>query len=85
MKTEELEFGTQKGEKRNNSKLSFADCSNRLINEKYSFEEMSNDDLDSIYYIAFDRWAYHLTRQAYIDALYRKRNELLSSSGIWIG
>jgi hypothetical protein len=74
----ELEFGTIKGEKRNNSTLSPADCFNRLCNENYAFESMSNDDLDSIYYMAFERWAYHLTRQAYIDALNKRRNEFNS-------
>lgn len=63
-------------ERRNKSTLSPADCYNRLANENYSFELMSDDDLDSIYYIAYERWAYHLTRQGYIDALYKKRSEL---------
>lgn len=36
---------------------------------------MSNDDLDSIYFIAHNRWAYHLTREGYIESLYKKRND----------
>lgn len=67
---------TDANRRRNNSDLSPADCWNRLKNERYRFEEMSDDDLDSIYAIAFSRWAYHLTRQAYIDALYRKRADI---------
>lgn len=62
-------------ERRNNSTLSYADCANRLINENYAFEDMCNDDLDLIYFIAYNRWAYHLTREAYIQSLYKKRND----------
>lgn len=62
--------------KRNNSTLSYADCCIRLTDESRAFEGMSDDDLDSIYTVAFSRWAYHLTRQGYIDALNKKRNEL---------
>jgi hypothetical protein len=67
---------TDPDRRRNNSDLSPADCWNRLTNERYKFEEMSDDDLDSIYAIAFSGWAYHLTRQAYIDALYRERSDI---------
>ena len=59
--------------KRNNSKLSYADCILRLTDRSRSFEDMSNDDLDSIYACAFGRWAYHLTREGYIKALQEKR------------
>jgi hypothetical protein len=62
-------------ERRNNSKLSFIDCSMRLIDDS-KFEEMSNDDLDSIYYVAFRQWAYHMTREGYIKSLYDKRASL---------
>jgi len=72
----ELVFSTEKGKARNKSKLSWADCYLRLASEDYPFELMSDDDLDSIYRIAFDRWAYHLTRQGYIDSLNQKRFEL---------
>jgi hypothetical protein len=48
------------------------------INRRSPFSEMSNDDLDSIYAIAFGHWAYHLTRQGYIDALNKKRSELIA-------
>jgi len=79
MKTENEIFRTENpavGEKMNNSNLAAADCWNRLANEDYAFEGMSTDDLDSIYRVAFDRWAYHLTRQGYIKMLYQKRSEL---------
>lgn len=69
-------LGTVEGKKRNNSTLSWADCANRLGNDRYAFEDMSNDDLDSIYRFAFDRWAWHLTREGYIEALNKKRAEL---------
>lgn len=62
--------------KRNNSTLSAADCYLRLTDESRDFESMSDDDLDSIYAVAFSRWAYHLTRQGYIGALKNRRKEL---------
>ena len=62
--------------KRNDSTLSYADCMLRLADESRAFEDMSNDDLDSIYYCAYGQWAHHLTRQGYIDMLYKKRREL---------
>ena len=61
--------------KRNNSKLAYVDCCMRLTGDM-PFSEMTNDDLDSIYYVAFGHWAYHLTRQAYIDTLNKRRIEL---------
>ena len=61
--------------RRNNSTLSYVDCCMRLTGDS-PFEEMSNDDLDSIYAVAFKSWAYHLTRQGYIDFLNKRRNEL---------
>jgi hypothetical protein len=61
--------------KRNNSTLSYIDCCMRLTGDQ-PFSEMSNDDLDSIYAVAFKHWAYHLTRQGYIDALNKRRIEL---------
>jgi hypothetical protein len=63
--------------RRNNSTLSEIDCCMRLTGDR-PFEDMENDDLDSIYAVAFKRWAYHLTRQGYIDALNKKRVELVS-------
>ena len=61
--------------RRNNSTLSYADCCLRLMDFHRPFEAMENDDLDSIYAVAFKRWAYHLTRQGYIDALNKYRAE----------
>jgi len=67
---------TQTIEKRNNSKLSYADCCLRLMDWNSVYESMSNDDLDSMYRVAFGRWAYHLTRDGYIKSLneYRVKN-----------
>jgi hypothetical protein len=39
--------------KRNNSTLSYVDCCMRLTGDE-PFSEMSNDDLDSMYAIAFN-------------------------------
>jgi hypothetical protein len=58
--------------RRNNSTLSYIDCCMRLTGDR-PFEEMTDDDLDSIYAVAFGHWAYHLTRQGYIDALNKRR------------
>jgi hypothetical protein len=65
--------------KRNNSTLSYIDCCMRLTGP-LPFEDMSNDDLDSIYAVAFEHWAYHLTRQGYIDKLNKKREDLLQKA-----
>ena len=62
---------------RNNSKLTYDDCMIQLTGEQ-SFNTMLDDDLDSIYACAFNRWAYHLTRQGYIDSLNKRRLELLN-------
>jgi hypothetical protein len=61
--------------RRNNSTLSYIDCCMRLTGDR-PFEDMENNDLDSIYFVAFKRWAYHLTRQGYIDSLYKIRQTL---------
>lgn len=68
-------------EKRNNSTLAYIDCIMRLTGDR-SFHEMSNDDLDSIYFSAFGRWAWHMTRQGYIDALNKCRDELANKNSI---
>ena len=78
MNTETLNFPTETGKSRNNSNLSYADCCMRLCDWNVSFEDMSNDDLDSLYFVAFKSWAYHLTRQAYIDYLNKYRIEHVS-------
>lgn len=72
-----LTFAEEKGKSRNKSQLSYVDCCMRLCDDgcRWSFEDMSDDDLDSIYFVAFQRWAYHLTRQAYIDALNTERKK----------
>lgn len=62
-------------QRRNNSTLSYVDCCMRLTGDR-SFYGMSNDDLDSIYFIAFGNWAWHMTRQGFIDALSKRREEL---------
>ena len=62
-------------EKRNNSKLAYVDCCMRLIGDQ-PFSEMSNDDLDSIYFVTFNHWAYHMSREGYINALNNRRTEL---------
>lgn len=74
-----MSFEVQKTEHRNKSKLSYVDCCMRLIDESRSFEDMSDDDLDSIYFIATGRWAYHLTRQGYIDTLINERLKRIKS------
>lgn len=59
----------------NNSKLSFVDCCMRLTGD-YSFEAMTDDDLDCLYRVAFGRWPYHMSRPAMIYYLedYRRMN-----------
>ena len=73
MKTERLT--AEETKRRNNSTLSYIDCCMRLIGDR-SFWEMSDDDLDSIYFVAFGHWAWHMTREGYINALKIKRLEL---------
>lgn len=65
----------------NNSKLSYVDCCMRLMGD-YSFSEMTNDDLDCLYRVAFGRWPYHMTKDAmvfyledYRRAVKEKNNE----------
>jgi hypothetical protein len=65
--------------RRNNSTLSYVDCCMRLTGDR-SFYEMSNDDLDSIYFVAYNRWAWHMTRQGLIDALIKRKDELMKKS-----
>lgn len=61
--------------RRNNSTLSYIDCMMRLT-VTTPFEEMTNDDLDSIYASAFGRWAYHMSREGFIISLNKKRATL---------
>lgn len=79
LKKEAMTTSTEGGEtpkRRNNSDLSAADCYLRLTDESRAFEGMSNDDLDSIYAIAFGRWAYHMSREGYIRSLNEERKRL---------
>lgn len=62
--------------RRNKSTLSYVDCCMRLRDLGRAFESMSDDDLDSLYAVAFGRWAYHLTRDGYIKALYKYRKNI---------
>lgn len=75
MKTINQVFMEDQKKHRNNSKLSYIDCIIRLTDEHRPFEDMSDDDLDSIYAVAFGRWAFHLPRQGYIDALRKEREK----------
>lgn len=59
----------------NESQLTEEQCLGVLINWNIAFESLSNDDLDSLYKVATKHWAYHLTRQGYIDRLYKFRLE----------
>jgi len=68
-------------EKRNNSTLAYIDCIMRLTGDQ-SFHEMSNDDLDSIYFSAFGHWAHHMTRQGFINALNKRKKELANKTEI---
>ena len=78
MNTETLGFQTETRKPKNNSKLSFSDCCIILHDWNRSFEQMSNDDLDSLYFVVTKSWAQHLTRQAYIDYLNKYRIESVS-------
>jgi hypothetical protein len=57
----------------NKSKLSERDCLRLLLDFHVLLENLSNDDLDSLYRVANGVWAYHLTRKGYIDSLYKYR------------
>ena len=59
----------------NKSELTKEQCLGILINWNVAFESLNNDDLDSLYKVATKHWAYHLTRQGYIDRLYKFRLE----------
>ncbi len=65
-------------EKRNNSTLTYVDCCMRLTGDS-PFEEMSIDDLDSIYFVAFRHWAHHMSKEGYINMLNKRRLELLNA------
>lgn len=59
----------------NRSKLSYVSCMMILTGDE-DFEDYSDDDIDWIYYNTFSRRAFHLTRQGYIDLLYKRREEI---------
>lgn len=73
--SEILNFPTENGQPRNKSSLSYADCYIRLYDNNRPFEDMSDDDLDSLYFVAFNLWAYHMTREGYIRSLNIHRNK----------
>jgi hypothetical protein len=62
--------------KGNKSNLSVIDCFIRLTDNDRPFEDMSFDDLDSIYRVAFGNWAHHMTREGFIRRLYEERERL---------
>ncbi len=66
----------QPNKRMNNSTLAYVDCMIRLADNSRAFEGMSTDDLDSIYRVAFGRWAYHMSRDGYIHYLNKKRAEI---------
>lgn len=68
-------------EKRNNSNLSYIDCMMRLTGN-VPFERMTNDDLDSIYACAFGQYAYHMSRDGFIESLNKKREQLKQSGAV---
>lgn len=59
MDAEILNYPTETGKPRNNSKLAYVDCCMRLMDWHRPFEEMSNDDLDSLYAVAEDERVGH--------------------------
>jgi len=75
-----MSFEVEKIKYRNKSQLSYVDCCMRLIDESRPFEAMTDEDLDSIYRVATDRWAFHLTRQGYIDTLNTERAKRITQS-----
>ncbi|MCK9430061.1 MAG: hypothetical protein M0R17_08665 [Candidatus Omnitrophica bacterium] len=60
---------------RNYSNLSHEDCMMKLTSD-IPLETMTIDDLDEIYVNVFGRYAYHMSREGYIKALYKKRLKL---------
>lgn len=57
---------------RNNSKLSKIECL-KFFASGSDFSQLSNDDLDEIYFHVNGRLAYHMSREGYINSLSQKR------------
>ena len=54
---------------KNNSTLTENQCLALLTDVTITFESCSDEDLDSLYFVAKKRWAYHSTRQNLINTL----------------
>jgi len=61
------------------SLLNECDCK-ILFHTTSSFENFDDYDLDFLYRVAFGRWAYHLTRKGYIDAISNYSKSLIEKS-----
>jgi hypothetical protein len=48
----------------------------KIIASEEPFDNYSTDDLDYMYYVATNQWAFHKTREAYILNLEKKRKEI---------
>ena len=57
--------------------LSYLECQN-ILRGKRPFSEMTEDELNEIYFATFKSWPYRLTRQAVIAKLAERRMELLT-------
>lgn len=66
------------GEGKNSSDLTKAECMQILYDWNVSFNDLSNADLDSLYFVANGHWAYYLPRKYYIENLnkYRLNNSI---------
>jgi len=51
---------------KNSSTLTLSQCRSILANLYTVFSAFSDADLDSLYFVAYGRWAYHLTRDGYV-------------------
>ena len=54
--------------------MSYVDCIMKLTSDE-PLNQMSNDMLDAIYEAVFSHKAYHMSREGYILALTKKREE----------
>lgn len=66
------------GEGKNYSNLTKDECLQILYDWNVSFNNLSNADLDSLYFVTNGHWAYHLPREYYIESLnkYRLNNAI---------
>lgn len=71
-----MSFEKSKVAHRNKSTLSYLQCFQIVSNASLNFDDMKYEDLDCLYAAVNGNWAYHLTRQGYIDSLNIKRKEL---------